>query len=165
TVEITCTNGFQTNNPTSTTKTSVMVRAHDLTRLTPVASPKFMKNGYAATNKYYAWQGFDVYGDRLYYAEGEDNNGLTGSLFTGTSYAYITVFDMKGKVIEERTQIMAVADKDWTGKMGMSIFGTFESEGVKVKGDKIYLGFGARGINQNDTNYYQDILVYDKPKK
>lgn len=165
TVEITCTDGFRTGKPSSTTKTSVMVRAHDLTTLTPVAKPKFMKTGYAATNKYYAWQGFDVNGDRLYYAEGEDNNGLTGSLHTGTSYAYITVFDMEGKVIEERTQIMAIADKDWTGKMGMSIYGTFESEGVKVKGDKIYLGFGARGVSDNDTKYYQDILVYDKPSK
>jgi len=165
TIEITCTDGFRTGNATSTNKTSVMVRAHDLTSLTPVATPRFMKQGYAATNTYYAWQGYDVNGDRLYYAEGEDNYGIGGNIHTGTSFAYITVFDMKGNVIEKRTQIMAVADKEWTGKMGMSVFGTFESEGVKVRGNKIYLGFGARGITQDDVSYYQNILVYDKPTK
>ena len=103
-------------------------------------------------------------GDRLYYAEGNDNYGLTGGFGT-PSYAYITVFDMKGKVVEERTQIKAIADADWTSKMGMSVFGMFESEGVKVKGDKIYLGFGARYITDSNTTYYQDILVYDKPSK
>lgn len=165
TVEITCTDGFKTGNALSTTNTNVMVRAHDLTRLTPVATPKFLKQGYGAAKKYYAWQGYDVCGDRLYYAEGEDNCGLTGTFYSGTSYAYITVFDMTGKVVEERTQIMAIADKDWTAKMGMSVFGTFEAEGVKVKGDKIYLGFGARGITSEDTKYYQNIFVYQKPKR
>lgn len=165
TVEITCTDGFKTNKPSSKNKTSVMVRAHDVTRLTPIATPKFRKNGYASTGKYYAWQGYDVNGNRLYYAEGQDNYSLTGDLFSGQSMAYITVFDMEGKVIEERTQIAAVADKDWTTSMNMSIYGTFESEGVKIKGDKIYLGFGGRGINMNDNNYYQSILVYPKPTK
>ena len=164
-VEISCTDGFKTGNKASTAATTVMVRAHDLTTLTPVATPKFSKQGYGPTGStYYAWQGFDVNGDRLYYAEGSDNYGLTGGFGT-PSYAYITVFDMKGKVVEERTQIMAIADADWTSKMGMSVFGTFESEGVKVKGDKIYLGFGGRYITDSNTTYYQDILVYPKPTR
>lgn len=164
-VDISCTDGFKTGKAASTTQTSVNVSAHDLTKLTPVATPKFAKQGYGPSGStYYAWQGFDVNGDRLYYAEGSDNYGLTGG-FGSPSYAYITVFDLKGKVVEERTQIKAIADADWTSKMGMSVFGTFESEGVKVKGDKIYLGFGGRYITDSNTNYYQDILVYDKPSK
>lgn len=164
-VEISCTDGFRTGKPASTAKTTINVRARDLTALTPVATPKFSKQGYGPQGAtYYAWQGFDVNGDRLYYAEGQDNYGLTGGFGT-SSYAYITVFDMKGKVVEERTQIKAVADADWSSRMGMSVFGTFESEGVKVKGDKIYLGFGAKYITDSNTNYYQDILVYDKPSK
>lgn len=164
-VEISCTNGFRTGNAASTDQTSVIVRARDLTAISPVAKPKFSKQGYAASGStYYSWQGFDVNGDRLYYTEGNDNYGLTGGFGT-SSYAYVTVFDMDGKVVEERTQIKAIADSDWTTKMGMSVFGTFESEGVKVKGDKIYLGFGGRYITDSNTTYYQDILVYDKPSK
>ncbi len=164
-VEVSCTDGFRTGKAGSTAKTTITVRARDLTALTPVATPKFPKQGYgSAGSTYYSWQGFDVNGDRLYYAEGNDNYGLTGGFGT-PSYAYITVFDMKGKVVEERTQIKAIADADWTSKMGMSVFGMFESEGVKVKGDKIYLGFGARYITDSNTTYYQDILVYDKPSK
>lgn len=164
-VEISCTDGFRTGNASSTAKTTIIVPAHDLTTLNPVATPKFSKQGYGASGcTYYSWQGFDVNGDRLFYAEGNDNYGLTGGFGT-SSYAYVTVFDMKGKVVEERTQVKAVADADWTSKMGMSVFGTFESEGVKVKGDKIYLGFGGRYITDSNTNYYQDILVYDKPSK
>lgn len=164
-VEISCTDGFRTGKATSTDKTNIVVRAHDLTSVTPVATPKFSKQGYGASGSiYYSWQGFDVNGDRLYYAEGNDNYGLTGGFGT-SSYAYITVFDMKGKVVEERTQVKAVADADWTSKMGMSVFGTFESEGVKVKGDKIYLGFGGRYITDSNATYYQDILVYEKPSR
>lgn len=164
-VEVSCTDGFRTGNPNSTNKTTIVVRAHDLTSIKPIAEPKFSKANYAPSGTtYYAWQGFDVNGDRLYYAEGSDNYGLTGGFGT-PSYAYITVFDMKGTIIEERTQIKAIADADWTSKMGMSVFGTFESEGVKVKGNKIYLGFGGRYITDSNTTYYQDILVYDKPTK
>lgn len=60
-VTITCTDGFQTDRPASTNPVSVVVRCHDLTTLTPVARPRFLKTGYGASGAtYYDWQGYDV---------------------------------------------------------------------------------------------------------
>ena len=71
-VTITCTDGFQTDRPASTNPVSVVVRCHDLTTLTPVARPRFLKTGYGASGAtYYDWQGYDVHKNRLYYAEGQ----------------------------------------------------------------------------------------------
>lgn len=105
-VTITCTDGFQTDRPASTNPVSVVVRCHDLTTLTPVARPRFLKTGYGASGAtYYDWQGYDVHKNRLYYTEGQSNYNLFGSFYSGSSFAYVTVFDFEGNIVEERTQV------------------------------------------------------------
>ncbi len=164
-VTITCTDGFETDKPASTNKITKVVRAHDLTKIKEVARPKFLKQGYGATGAtYYDWQGYDVHGDRLYYAEGQSNYNLSNphSYFTGVSYAYITVFDTAtSKVVEERTQVAVISDKETTAAIGVSATGTLESEGVKVYGDKLYLGFTARQRVEGNTQHYQNIFIYN----
>lgn len=165
-VTITCTDGFRTDNPASTNSIDVVVRCRDLTALTPVARPRFLKTGYGAAGaKYYDWQGYDVHKDRLYYAEGQASYNLSGSFYDGTSYAYLTVFDFDGNVVEERTQVAVVSDKQRLAEAGISVFGSLEAEGVKVYGDKLYLGFTARGITTENTNHYQNIFVYSPASK
>ena len=155
TVEIRCTDGFLTGNNKSTNSTTVKVQAHDLTTLKPVASPKCRwKDNPNVT--YYPWQGYDINGDRLYFVEGAEGS---------PSYAYLTVYDMTGRIIEQRTRIKAVGDKLFTTNTGISVNATMESEGVKVKGDSIYFGFSNRGINDADRSYYQTILRFPKPTK
>ena len=165
-VTITCTDGFQTDRPASTNPVSVVVRCHDLTTLTPVARPRFLKTGYGASGAtYYDWQGYDVHKNRLYYAEGQSNYNLFGSFYSGSSFAYVTVFDFEGNIVEERTQVAVVSDKDKLTQIGVSVFGTLEAEGIKVCKDKLYLGYTARGITADKTKHYQNIFVFDPSSK
>ena len=165
-VTITCTDGFQTDRPASTNPVSVVVRCHDLTTLTPVARPRFLKTGYSASGAtYYDWQGYDVHKNRLYYAEGQSNYNLFGSFYSGSSFAYVTVFDFEGNIVEERTQVAVVSDKDKLTQIGVSVFGTLEAEGIKVCKDKLYLGYTARGITADNTKHYQNIFVFDPSSK
>ena len=165
-VTITCTDGFQTDRPASTNPVSVVVRCHDLTTLTPVARPRFLKTGYGASGAtYYDWQGYDVHKNRLYYTEGQSNYNLFGSFYSGSSFAYVTVFDFEGNIVEERTQVAVVSDKDKLTQIGVSVFGTLEAEGIKVCKDKLYLGYTARGITADNTKHYQNIFVFDPSSK
>ena len=160
-VKIVCSDGFCTGNPASTKDTTVSVVAHDLTALTPVGRPKFLKAGYGKPgDKYYFWQGFDVHKDRLYYAEGQDNKNLSGSYDKGNSYAYITVFDFDGNIVEERTQVSVISDKDALTKAGISVYGLMESEGVKIYNGKIYLGFSSVGINAEEKTRHHNVFVW-----
>ena len=166
TFAIKCTDGFKTNNPASTNPIVENMYCRDLTKLTPVARMKFLKQGYGGGGAtYYDWQGYDVYKDRLYYFEGQSNYNLTGSFYEGSSYAYVTIFDFDGNIVEERTQVAFVSDKDKIAQIGVSVFGTMEAEGIKVYKDKLYLGFTARGIQDVNTKHYQNIFVFDKSKK
>ena len=165
-VTITCTDGFQTDRPASTNPVSVVVRCHDLTTLTPVARPRFLKTGYGASGAtYYDWQGYDVHKNRLYYTEGQSNYNLFGSFYSGCSFAYVTVFDFEGNIVEERTQVAVVSDKDKLTQIGVSVFGSLEAEGIKVCKDKLYLGYTARGITADNTKHYQNIFVFDPSSK
>jgi hypothetical protein len=158
---ITCTDGFETGNGASTNEVTKVVRAHDLTTLTPVASFRFLTKGYAASGTtYYDWQGFDVYNDRLYYLEGQSNYNRDGN-YLGLSYAYLTVFDFTGKVIEERTPIAIASDKTKLAEFGITVLGAVEPEGVKANNGNLYIGFCARGITEDNTKNYQSIFKYD----
>ena len=144
----------------------MVVRCHALTTLTPVARPRFLKTGYGASGAtYYDWQGYDVHKNRLYYAEGQSNYNLFGSFYSGSSFAYVTVFDFEGNIVEERTQVAVVSDKDKLTQIGVSVFGTLEAEGIKVCKDKLYLGYTARGITADNTKHYQNIFVFDPSSK
>lgn len=166
TVQIKCTDGFQTGNTASTNQISVNVYCRDLTKLTPVARVKFLKQGYGSGSAtYYDWQGFDVCKDRLYYFEGQSNYNLTGSYYNSPSYAYVTIFGFDSKIIEERTQVAFVSDRDTVKDIGVSVFGTLEAEGIKVHGEKLYLGFTARGLSETNTAHYQNIFMFDSSSK
>ncbi|SMG12789.1 hypothetical protein [Sphingobacterium psychroaquaticum] len=161
------TDGFETNNPSSLNKKSYTVYCRDLTKLTPVAKMKFRKTGYGNANAtYYDWQGFDVHKDKLYYVEGQSNYNLFGSFFTDdVSQSYVTIFDFNGNIVEERTQVAVISDRNALKSIGMTELGAMESEGIKVYKGKLYLGYTSRGITQQDTKHYQNIFVFDDAKK
>lgn len=165
-VTITCTDGFRTDRPASTAQVSVIVRCRDLTALTPVARPRFLKTGYGPSgSKYYDWQGYDVHKDRLYYSEGQSKYSLYGTFYDGNSYAFVTVFDLDGKVVEQRTPVAIVSDQAKLAQIGVSVFASLEAEGIKARGGKLYVGYTARGITAENTNHYQNIFVFDQASK
>ena len=151
-VTISCTDAFKSGDKRSLNKTDVTVKARDLTQLTPIARPKFLKTGYGNKgDRYYAWQGYDVKGDRLYYMDGQAHiDGKPGDALSGHSKAYMTVFDMKGNIVEPRTEVTVVGDPDALSKFALSHHWSMESEGVKVDGPDIYLGFGAIGADKEN---------------
>src|SRR5699024_216406 len=58
--------------------------------------------------------------------------------------AYVTVFDMKGKIVRERTNINAIMDRRTLFYSGLTDQnGAMEAEGIKVVGNKIFLGFSS----------------------
>ena len=167
-VTITCTDAFKSGNKRSLNMTDITVPARDLTQIKPLARPKFLKTGYGKQgDKYYAWQGYDVYGDRLYYCDGQCHlDGRPGDMLTGHSKAYLTIFDLKGNVVEPRAEISIIGDPEALAKHDLTNFWSIESEGVKVDGKSMYLGFGAIGADKNDpqrrTNH---IFRYKMPSK
>lgn len=166
-VTVDCTEGYLTGDYSSTKAARATVKAHDLTAITPVGRPKFRKRGFGGENAvYYDWQGYYVHKDRLYYSDGQSNYNLSHTFHDGKpSYAYITVFDFDGRIIEPRHLVAGVADREAMKKAGISVHGTLEPEGIKVYGGKMYLGFTARGIAENDKRYFHNILVFDRSTK
>ncbi|MBL1407627.1 hypothetical protein [Sphingobacterium faecale] len=164
---ISCTNGFEVNNPNSLVNKTYTVYCRDLTTLTPVANVKFRKTGYGAAGaKYYDWQGYDVHKDKLYYFEGQSNYNLNGSTnWSGESQSFVTVFDFKGKVVEERTRVDFVANRDVLSQIGVTQLGAMEAEGIKVYKGNLYLGYTSRGITQEDTKHYQNIFKFNTSNK
>lgn len=166
-----CTDGFESDEPTSIRPTNVWVACRDLTALTPVARPKFLKSGYGAEGeRYYDWQGYEVYKDRLYYADGQSNYSISGAdkSFEGLSHAFLTVFDFAGNVVEERTEVAIVSDREALLSLGISCLGYLEAEGLKVHDGKLYLGYTVRGAemgNPDNKQHYQDIFRFDLPKR
>lgn len=167
TIPITCSDAFRTGNPKSTNQIPVTVSCHDLTVLEPVARFSFPKTGYGAGDdpKFYDWQGFDFHKDRLYYYEGQSNQSLTGSLYSGESFIYVTVFDQTGRLLEKRTRLALTADKNAMSSLKLSVFGYIEAEGIKVYGDKLYLGGCTRGYVSTDLAFYNNIFVFNSSTK
>lgn len=167
-VTISCTDAFKSGDKRSMNMTDVTVKARDLTQIKPVARPKFLKSGYGKQgDRYYAWQGYDVHGDRLYYCDGQCHvDGKPGDMLTGHSKAYLTVFDLEGNVVEPRTEIMIAGDADQLASHGLTDYWCIESEGVKVYGDTMYLGFGSIGADKdNPQQRTNQIFKYNAPKK
>ncbi|NGF56007.1 hypothetical protein G5B00_05710 [Parapedobacter sp. SGR-10] len=166
-VNVTCTNGFETNNPKSLATNTYTVYCRDLTTLTPVARVKFRKTGYGAAGAtYYDWQGYDVYKDRLYYFEGQSNYNLNGSAnWSGESQSYVTVFDFQGKIVEERTRVAFISDRNILSDIGVTKLGAMEAEGIKAYKGNLYLGYTSRGITQDDTKHYQNIFKFNISSK
>lgn len=166
-VTITCTDAFKSGDKRSLNKTEVKVAVRDLTQLKPVARPKFLKSGYGKPgDKYYAWQGYDVHGDRLYYMDGQARlDGDPQDALSGHSKAYMTVFDLEGNVIEPRAEVAIIDNAPDLEKYGLSYYKSMESEGVKVTDDSVYLGFGAIGADKsNPQQRTNHIFRFNKPK-
>lgn len=151
-ITIACTDAFKSGDKRSLKMTDVKVTARDLTQIIPVARPKFLKSAYGKDgDKYYAWQGYDVHEDKLYYCDGQSHlEGKPGDMLSGYSKAYLTVFDLEGNVVEPRSEISIIGDPDSLARYNLSHFWSMESEGVKVIGSTIYLGFGAIGADKNE---------------
>ncbi len=164
-VTFTTTDAFSSHNLTSTREVSVTITARDLTQVTPVTIIRFPKTNYGegSNPNFYSWQGFDVHKDKLYYMDGGSKGGNLDK-----SYAYLTIFNFKSRVIERRTLVSVIQDDRALRDAGISTTASLESEGCKVYNGKLYLGFSGKGCNVSgaDANHwYTTIFRYNPSQK
>ena len=135
--------GGTSTDPAVTHSPKVYVR--DLTKLTPLGRFGIPKTGadHSADISSYAWQGFDVDSGKIYYFEGE------GTVSDGSG-AYFTVFDFDGNIVEQRAEVVAASDRAALSQFGITTSGYMEAEGMKIHGDKLYLGFASRSTSDGD---------------
>lgn len=135
--------GGTSTDPAATNSPKVYVR--DLTKLTPLGRFGIPKTGadHSTDISSYAWQGFDVDSGKIYYFEGE------GTVSDGSG-AYFTVFDFDGNIVERRAEVVAASDRDALARFGITSSGYMEAEGMKIHGDKLYLGFASRSKDDGD---------------
>lgn len=145
---------------------SKTVEGKDLAKLTPLGSFSIPKGKDQASDlNSHSLQGFDIVGNYIYYNEGDGNgNDITN----GNSNDYVTILDINGNIVHPRTAVTAITNIDNLKTAGITDSGYMEGEGIKVKGNKIYLGFASRrnpNIAGNDDYRRANIFVYDCSNK
>ncbi len=112
----------------------------------------------------YAFQGFDIDEEFIYYYEGWGNDNDPKK----SSHAIVSVVDKRLNLLS-RKEVKAFEDPDLLMKFDMSDRGYFEAEGIKIKGNKLYIGGATRKIMkvtwpngkvENIDRRLANILVY-----
>ena len=126
------------------------VRVRNLSRLQPLAR-------FSIPTPAIAWQGYEIHDGRMYLMEGTsgNNDGTTGE-------AYMTVYDFEGRIVQSRTKVRAVSDLKALTEAGITESGYIESEGVKIRRGKLFLGFASQ--SKKDGNRRRaNIFQYELP--
>jgi hypothetical protein len=140
------------------------VQGRDLSKLTPLGSFVLPKGADKTQVNSYSMQGFDIDGGRhIYFFEGDGNGNIASN---GPSNAFITVFDLNGKVVRPRTRVMAISSITDLDQAGITNTGYMEAEGIKVKGNQLYIAFASRR-NPADYDDYRraNIFLYQGKRK
>lgn len=126
------------------------VKGHDLADLEPI---DHFGMPYNTPNKEtdilsYDHQGHAIYGDYIYLYEG--NTVSVPNIAGGyTGKAYLTVFDIHGKICVPRTEVKALNDRDSWINLGICDAGWLEPEGMVARADGIYLGLSTKDADSN----------------
>ena len=105
----------------------------------------------------YSHQGHEVWGDYVYFYEGNALE-VAGSTFFQPK-AYLTAFDYTGRIVLPRTEVAAIADVQALIGLGLTTTGWAEPESMKLHDGKLYLGLACRDGSSSDRR--ANILVYD----
>ena len=117
------------------------IKAKNLERLKPLAELEIKRSSKPDEDFFYPYQGFEISRGLLYFYEGLGN---TNNPKDGGSNAYLTVYNLKGEKVSERTRISAVDDMEALKKFLLTDTGYMEAEGVKIKNGKLYLAMASR---------------------
>lgn len=136
---------------------------HNLADITPIATIVLNSSSWEGCEYNFGTggiQGFELKGGRIYHYHGSGNDNTTDNITPVTSV--VTVFDLDGHVVEQY-RVMAVADPTALANAGITDTGFMESEGIKIYGDKLYLGYATR--KSTDNRRYVTILSYPLKSK
>lgn len=120
--------------PEEETTVTPQVMARDCSKVKPLGQFHIERT------KGISWQGFDVYGKRIYQAQG-DGNKNDG---VDPSNAYVLIFKTGGSVTQPRTLVQAVRDLKQLDAMGLTDTGYMEPEGIKIRNGIMYCGYAAK---------------------
>ena len=166
TVSLTRTWGGESGTNTTQQKKTVDVQARVLDNLTPLGS--FRLPSYLNTGKYdqaysCSHQGHAIYGNKVYWYEGNTAELTAGSGVYDNSMAYVEVFDYNGNRLAPRTKVAAVSDFENMKKLLKLNTNCYcEAEGIQIKnGTKLYLGITTHIADKTSGNRLSTILEYD----
>lgn len=134
--------GEEKDVPEQTIRHTLKIK--DLSKLTPLASFDIKPKTTANELNYYAFQGFDIAGENIYFYEGEGNGN---KIENGPSNAFVTILDYKGNITSNRTKVEAISNIENLKHHDITDTGYMEAEGIKVKNGILYLGFASRGTD------------------
>lgn len=140
--------------PDEEVSVSKTIKVHDCTTLVPIAHmgiPTDKSFGIGT----YDWQGFEYNDGLVYFVEG------TSYLSMGGSRCALTVFDMEGNIYEARTFVRVLETPEELSTFNITTTGAIESEGVKVRGDALYLAFASNGY-LGSTGNRANVFKYKK---
>ena len=117
------------------------IEAHDLTSIAPLGACTISVPGKDNLSQY-DFQGFDVQDGLLYFYEGEAAGKQPKSI------AFVTALDISGNIVVPLTQDGAITDETAQLETGISSLdsnGYIEAEDIKMKHDRLYIGFATHG--------------------
>ena len=166
TVSLTRTWGGEGGTNTSKKTETTEIQARVLDNLTPLGSFRLTSN--LNTGRYdqtysCSHQGHAIYGDRVYWYEGNTAEKTAGSGVYDNSMAYVEVFDYNGNRVVPRTKVAAVSDFDnMKSLLNLNTNCYCEAEGLQIKGgNKLYLGITTHIAGKTSGNRLSTILEYD----
>lgn len=135
------------------------VQGRDLSELSPLGNFAVPVGANRSVDvNSFPFQGYDIDGSgHIYFFEG---NWTETTSTNGLSQAFVTVFDLQGNIALPRARVVAISDIDRLMQGGVTnSMGYMEGEGIKIKGNQVYLGFASY---QESENYRRaNIFKYD----
>lgn len=138
------------------TPQSYKATVHDLSALTPLADISLTTAAWSGWPYNFGTgdnQGFQLHAGRIYHFHGDGNDGDK----TQAVESVVTVFDFSGRILDQR-RVMAVASIPDLAAAGLTDYGFMESEGIKIYGDRLCLGYATK--KTGDSHRYVTILEF-----
>lgn len=146
--------GGETSSDIVEASVELTVKARELSQLKPLY--KFaVSDGHGGAVGELSFQGYDIDEQFVYYYEGIGNDNKVDT----SSKAYVSVLDKNGR-LSARKEVNAIKDVEKLEELGLADRGYMEAEGIKIKGNAMYLGFASRRMNGNSDERLANILKY-----
>jgi hypothetical protein len=166
-ITLTLTWGGEANTNTERKEGKVTLNARVLNSLTPISSFRIssaLNSGDYTKTWSCSFQGQGIYGDKIFWYEGQPLESKSGSGVYDNARAYLEVFDYNGNRIKPRTRVAAISDFENMKRLlnlNENLFS--EAEGMQIKngGKTLYLGVTTHLAGATSKNRLSTILQYD----
>lgn len=166
-ITLTLTWGGEADTGTTRKEGKVTLDARVLNSLTPLGSFRIasaINSGNYTKTWSCSFQGQAIYGDKIFWYEGQPIESKSDSGVYDNAQAYLEVFDYKGNRLKPRTRVAAISDFENMKRLlnlNENLFS--EAEGMQIKngGKTLYLGVTTHLAGATSKNRLSTILEYD----